>query len=93
LRDGNTSPVGTNHNPVSPFVVVVAGRVSTSPDDGVGGGVACGVVVDPAGCCADGCPLPVVEDWAEAVAAPASAATRTKTTRFNIRTRLLPKRY
>jgi hypothetical protein len=47
LRDGNTSPVGTNHNPVSPFVVVVAGRVSTSPDDGVGccAVAGCGVVV------------------------------------------------
>src|SRR6476661_5195268 len=29
---GSTSPVGTNHNPVSPFTVVVAGRVSASPD-------------------------------------------------------------
>ncbi|MFL6279306.1 MAG: hypothetical protein ACJ731_04285, partial [Vicinamibacterales bacterium] len=29
---GKISPVGTNHNPVSPFTVVVAGRVSTSPD-------------------------------------------------------------
>src|SRR6476646_2864390 len=29
---GPPSPVGTNHNPVSPLTVVVAGRVSTSPD-------------------------------------------------------------
>ena len=34
---GNTSPVGTNHSPVSPLIVVVAGRVTTSSD--VAGGV------------------------------------------------------
>src|SRR4029450_5202602 len=35
---GTISPVGTNHNPVSPLTVVVAGRVSL---DVAGGGLVC----------------------------------------------------
>jgi hypothetical protein len=33
-RDGSTSPVGTNHKPVVPDAVVVAGRVSVDADGG-----------------------------------------------------------
>jgi hypothetical protein len=51
------------------------------------------VAVDPAGCwVVGGGAVPPEEDWADAVAAPASAATRTTATRFNIRTRLLQRR-
>src|SRR5215212_6952244 len=46
---GSTSPVGTNHSPVSPLNVVVAGRVS---DGGAVIGWVCGAAVCAAGGCA-----------------------------------------
>jgi hypothetical protein len=74
--------------------VVVAGRVSTAAGMlgagcGVDGVVCCapaGVddVDEPAGCC----PFPVVELWAAADMALASAMSITIATRFTIRTRL-----
>jgi hypothetical protein len=54
FRAGKISPVGTNHNRVSPFTVVVAGRVSTSLDIVVCWVVVCWVVADPADCWVDG---------------------------------------
>src|SRR4051812_25024720 len=76
LPFGSTSPVGTNHNPVSPKKVVVAGRVSSVvavDDDGVW------VVVVL-------CPVDVPEDpdCALALAARASASTQTTATRLAI---------
>jgi hypothetical protein len=94
---GSTSPVGTNHNPVSPLIVVVAGRVSVAPDIiGCCGVADCvpelpgvdDVVVVPAGRCAVvPCPLVVVDedDWAEAAAAPAITMAIAIATRFTIR--------
>src|SRR5262245_26734842 len=46
---GTISPVGTNHKPVSPFTVVVAGRVSVG---GVADVAGCADCPAAEGCCA-----------------------------------------
>jgi hypothetical protein len=59
------------------LIVVVAGRVSTGPVDGV--------VVVAGGCDVDVCPAVDVDDWAEADAAPAMTMAAATATRLNIR--------
>jgi hypothetical protein len=76
----STSAVGTNHRPVSPKKVVVAGRVSSGAavdEDGVWVAVVL-------------CPVDVPEDpdCARALAATASAITQTTATRLAIVSRL-----
>jgi hypothetical protein len=58
------------------LIVVVAGRVSTGPVDGV---------VVAGGCDVDVCPAVDVDDWAEADAAPAMTMAAATATRLNIR--------
>ena len=77
---GRISAVGTNHRPVSPIGVVVAGRTSPLSGAVVVGGVVC--EADDVWLCAD----PLV--WAEAATLTISVATIAIATRFNIRTRL-----
>src|SRR5881397_12300 len=77
---GSTSAVGTNHNPVSPKNVVVAGRVSS----------VVAVDEDCVWVAVELCPVDVPEDpdCALALAATASASTQTTATRLAIVSRL-----
>src|SRR6266851_2320771 len=82
---GSTSAVGTNHNPVSPKNVVVAGRVSS----------AVAVDEDCVWVVVELCPVDVPEDpvCARALAATASASTHTPATRLAIVSRLQSRRH
>src|SRR5262245_2402509 len=93
---GSTSPVGTNHSPVSPMAVVVAGRVAAGVVMSAAAGRCVPVGCAPWGEVAAGCWLRLagVDDVCADAVAPSIATTATTATtiavdaRFHIRTRL-----